>query len=126
MNKKPHNPSATASGLSGRILQALVDRGMTQAQIATKLGVHRSHISRVKSGEHEFSDAQLDRIERVTKVPLPLLMLGEPPAGASAEVRQVYREALELLSEAEAVRRKLNASIARPSRPRRQRALNAR
>lgn len=108
MNKKPHNPSATASGLSGRILQALVDRGMTQAQIAAKLGVHRSHVSRVKSGEHELTDAQLDRIEAITGVPLGLLMLGsEPPATASRAVREIYREALDLLRESEVVRQKL-------------------
>jgi transcriptional regulator with XRE-family HTH domain len=117
--------SDKASSLSRRVLAAVLERGMTQSELAAKLGVDRSHISRVKSGEHEFTDAQLERIERVTKVPLPLLMLGEPPAGASAEVRQIYREALELLSEAEAVRRKLNAGLAAPSRARRQRALAA-
>jgi transcriptional regulator with XRE-family HTH domain len=97
-----------SSTLSGRILRALLDRGMTQAEIASKLRVHRSHISRVKSGEHEFTDAQLDRIEEVTRMPLGLLMLGaEPPPTASREVRQIYREALELLRKSEKVRKKL-------------------
>jgi transcriptional regulator with XRE-family HTH domain len=98
-----------SSALSGRILQALLDRGMTQAEIASKLGVHRSHISRIKSGEHEFTDAQLDRVEAMTGIPLGLLLLGtEPPATASREVRQVYREALELLRKSEAVQKKLD------------------
>ena len=97
-----------SSTLSRRILQAVLDRGMTQAEIASKLGVNRSHISRVKSGEHEFTDAQLDRLERVTKMPLGLLLLGaEPAPDASSEVRQIYREARQLLVQSAAIRGKL-------------------
>ena len=97
-----------SSTVSRRILQALLERGMTQAEIAMKLGVNRSHISRVKSGEHEFTDAQLDRIERVTKTPLGLLLLGaEPVPNASSEVRQIYREARQLLLQSAAIRSKL-------------------
>jgi transcriptional regulator with XRE-family HTH domain len=112
-------------GVSGRILQVLLDRGMSQSQIASKLGVHRSHISRIKSGEHEFTDAQLDRIETLTGVPLGLLLLGsEPPATASREVRQVYREAVELMRRSEIVQKKLDR-LARCDRLPRRSAMSA-
>ena len=96
------------SSLSARILQALLDRGMTQSQIASELGVNRSHISRVKSGEHEWSDLQLEQIERVTKTPLGLLILGAlPPKGADKQVLRMHREAKNLLMESAKIRENL-------------------
>jgi transcriptional regulator with XRE-family HTH domain len=96
------------STLSRRILQALLDRGLTQSEIAVKLGANRSHVSRVKSGEHEFTDAQLELIERMTGVPLGLLLLGtEPTPDSSAEVRRLYKEARQILAKSAAIRGKM-------------------
>jgi transcriptional regulator with XRE-family HTH domain len=97
-----------SSTLSARILQALLDRGMTQSEIASRLGVNRSHVSRVKSGEHEWSDLQLEQIERVTKTPLGLLILGAaPPKGADKEVLRVHQDAKDLLMESAKIRENL-------------------
>ncbi len=102
------NAVRKTSSLSARILQALLDRGMTQSEIASQLGVSRSHISRVKSGEHEWSDLQLEQIERVTRTPLGLLILGAaPPKGADKEVLRVHQEAKDLLMESAKIRESL-------------------
>jgi transcriptional regulator with XRE-family HTH domain len=100
-----------SSSLSVRILQALLDRGMSQSRIASELGVNRSHISRVKSGEHEWSDLQLERIERITRTPLGLLILGAaPPEGADKEVLRVHQEAKELLMTSANIRENLRGA----------------
>ena len=98
--------------LSRRILQVLLDRGMTQSELASKLRVNRSHISRVKSGEHEWSDLQLEQIERVTKMPLGLLLLGaEPSARADKELRRMYKDVKHLLAESSTARQGMQAII---------------
>ena len=100
-----------SSTLSRRILQALLDRGMTQSEIASQLGVNRSHISRVKSGEHEWTDLQLEQIEEMTRTPLGLVILGAaPPKGADREVLRVHREATNLLTQSAKIRETLHGS----------------
>ena len=97
----------TAATLSRRILQALLDRGLSQSAVAEMLGANRSHISRVKSGEHEFTDAQLEQIERSLSIPLGLILLGSAPsATAPAKVRHLHKEAARLLAKSAAVRNK--------------------
>jgi transcriptional regulator with XRE-family HTH domain len=91
--------------LSGRILQALLDRGLNQSKVASMIGAARSHVSRVKSGEYQFTDSQLQRIEKGTATPIWLLLLGsEPSPDASPEVRRIYKEARQLLSKSASIR----------------------
>jgi transcriptional regulator with XRE-family HTH domain len=94
--------------LSRRILQALLDRGMNQAEIAQVIGANRSHLTRVKSGEHEFTDVQLERIEQSLSMPLGLLLLGSAPSpDASPELRRLHKEAAQLVMKSAALRAKM-------------------
>jgi hypothetical protein len=75
------------------------------ATVAEMLGANRSHITRVKTGEHEFTDAQLEQIERSLSIPLGLLLLGAPPSqNAPAKVRQLHKQAAQLLAKSAAFR----------------------
>jgi len=82
---------------------------MSQSAVAEMLGSNRSHITRVKSGEHEFTDAQLEQIERSLSIPLGLLLLGSPPSDqARAKVRQLHKQAARLLAKSAAFRAHFN------------------
>jgi ribosome-binding protein aMBF1 (putative translation factor) len=94
--------------LSRRILQALLDRGMCQSDVAQIIGANRSHLTRVKNGEHEFTDSQLEQIERSLLIPLGMLLLGSAPSpDAPAKVRQLHKEAAQLVMKSAALRAKM-------------------
>ena len=88
------------STVSRAILEAVLTTcRMTQSQLAERLGVHRSLLTRINSGQLDFTDDQRDSIERMLGRPLPLVLLGpEPAPDAPGHANQYYREALELLT----------------------------
>lgn len=92
------NKISRAATLSRRILDAVLSEGVSQSQLASRLGVHRAQVSRVKRGSQEFTDAQLEDIERMMDKPLWLVLLGaEPSAGASSAARKLHADAIRVL-----------------------------
>jgi len=91
--------------VSRKIIQHLVDQGITVTQIAKWIGSSKSFVSRVKSGQKALTIARLVRLEEGLKRPLPLLYMEVVETESmSKELRDKYkslREAWKELAETE-------------------------
>lgn len=64
------------SKISSKLVEYLVDsRGLSQTDLATILGVDKSFISRVRSGERELSPTQMDMFAQHLNVPLGAMLI---------------------------------------------------
>lgn len=109
MNHKAVDLTNVSSG----IVNLLVDRGMNLTEIAELIGVTKSFISRVKSGQRSLTLDHLARFERALGEPIPwLLMRAIPPESVSPELRPLYKATMKLLkpNERPATRRKKSAA----------------
>src|SRR5262245_52910972 len=94
-------------------INLMVERGMTLTQVAGLIGVTKSYISRVNSGQRSLTLDHLAKFERTLGEPIPwLLMKAIPPESVTPELRPLYRATLKLLKPVErrAARRKKSAA----------------
>src|SRR5262245_59802967 len=83
--------------LSAGIVRLLVQRGTTLSRIAAMLGVSKSYISRVHSGQRSLTLDHLATLEQKTGEPLPFLFLKSMPRNLiTPELRPLYRAALKM------------------------------
>jgi transcriptional regulator with XRE-family HTH domain len=61
--------------LSRRLRDARVDAGLTQAELAKRLGITRSAVSQYESGRNKPSIAHFNEIARITGKPLSWLVI---------------------------------------------------
>ncbi len=59
----PKNAMAAPSDLGNRMAKARVDRGVTQGDLAKRLGVRQAMVSMIESGEAEYSEDLAGRIK---------------------------------------------------------------
>jgi transcriptional regulator with XRE-family HTH domain len=99
--------------ISSDVVKLLVDRGMTLTQIARKLGVSKSYISRVNSGTRSFTLDHLMTLERAVGEPLPWLLIESIPIeSVSPELRPLYEATRKLLKPKERRSTKKKAAAA--------------
>lgn len=80
--------------ISAGIVRLLVQRGYSLTRIANMLGLSKSYISRVHSGQRSLTLDHLTLLERKTGEPLPFLFLKSIPIKSVApELRPLYRAA---------------------------------
>ena len=65
------------SALAKRIRKARETKGFTQGQLAKKIGVHQSEISKIETGNRDVGVIMLDKIATVLKVDLIELIYGK-------------------------------------------------
>jgi len=65
------------SGVASRIAQAILESGISQAEIAKKMGCFPTAISRWKTGSTEPTPANLNAIAKVLKIDVNWLMSGK-------------------------------------------------
>lgn len=61
-NEQSLNPDLGRFQIASRVREIRLQRGMTQKQIADKIGCHVSHITRVEKGECNFKFETLSAI----------------------------------------------------------------
>lgn len=76
----------TKREIARRVRAARLARGLTQAQVAAALGVHRPTISEMEAGRRSISGTELVRIAHALDVPLPTLLPGASAGMAATEV----------------------------------------
>ena len=77
MEMAPKKNYDKLKGVSRRVAQAILDSGLTQADIASKMGIFPTAISRWKSGSTEPAPANLKKLADVVKCDVGWLMGGE-------------------------------------------------
>jgi transcriptional regulator with XRE-family HTH domain len=81
-----------SSRLSADVVDLLCKRGMTLADIGAAIGVTKSFISRVRSGERGLTIDHLIALEQKVGEPLPLLLMRATPIDSVREdLRPLYR-----------------------------------
>ncbi len=91
--------------MSSRLVRHLLANGHTAQGLAEALGLGKSFISLVKSGERSLRLEHLQQIERLTGTPLPLLLLQVHDKGAVPEpLRKSYRLLNEFLGRSRQLR----------------------
>ena len=66
-------------GVAERIAQALLESGLSQAEVASKLNVFPTAISRWKTGATEPTPSNINALAKALKVDVNWLMKGEVP-----------------------------------------------
>lgn len=67
----------TKKGIATRIKKTREAKGITQAQLAKKLGVTQSDVSKIESGSRDIGVVLLSKIARVLDVDLLELIYGK-------------------------------------------------
>src|SRR5262245_47952345 len=94
-----NRPKADLTNVSSGVVSLLCDRGMTLTEIARRIGVTKSYVSRVKAGTRSFTLEHLIKLERAVGEPLPwLLVKSIPLSSVPAELRPLYKETLRLIA----------------------------
>jgi transcriptional regulator with XRE-family HTH domain len=84
---------------TGIVKHLIDDRGMSVTQIADRLGVTKSYISKVKAGERSLTLDHLGDLERITSEPIAFLMLkAMDPESVPPEVKPLYRIAWKMMA----------------------------
>lgn len=78
--------------LARRLRAARLERGLTQAEVARALGLHRPAISEVEAGRRSVTSGELHELSRLFSVPVEELLAGEDVDEASAGMDEVIRE----------------------------------
>ena len=94
----------TPSALSSRLVDYLVERrNLSQSDIAQIIGVDKSFVSRVRTGERELSPSQMDMIAEHLRVPLGAMLIDatEPRKPASKDKQALLEMCDRLMREAD-------------------------
>lgn len=80
--------------LARRLRAARLERGLTQAEVARALGLHRPAISEVEAGRRSVTSGELHELSRLFSLPVEELLApdGEDVDEASAGMDEVIRE----------------------------------
>src|SRR6266568_3561330 len=81
-----YNDGVTKSEVASRLTEARLRSGMTQAELAKKLGTSQPNVARAESGYQMPGVELIDRWARATKTQIPLL-LGAPPPKLSSSAK---------------------------------------
>ena len=85
--------------VSTGVVNLLVEQGMTLTAIAKLIGVTKSYISRVKSGERSLTLDHLGRLGEKTGQPLAFLLLKSmDPKSVPPEIKPLYRMAWKMMA----------------------------
>lgn len=99
--------------LSSDIIAMLLNRGFNAARIGAMLGVTKSFISRVKSGQRSLTLEHLAALEAEIGEPMPYLLIKSTPLEeVKPELRPLYRATLKLLAPRKAARQTRKAKAA--------------
>lgn len=84
----------TKQRLARRLRAARLERGLTQAQVAGALGLHRPAISEVEAGRRSVTSGELHELSRLLSIPVHELLApdDEEVDESSAGVDEVIRE----------------------------------
>lgn len=84
-----------------RIRAARLERGLTQAEVAQALGLHRPSISEVEAGRRSVTSDELATLSAVFDVPVGVLVPGTPFAVAdhSSPVRKAILDMARVIAE---------------------------
>lgn len=82
--------STTRQDLAHRLREARESLGLTQADVAKELGVHRPTISEIEAGRRAVNSGELYQFSRLFAVPLAQL-LGEEPLKTSEVEQALFR-----------------------------------
>lgn len=80
MSPKDKKNYSKVSGVASRIAQAILESGISQAEIAKKMSCFPTAISRWKTGSTEPTPANLNAIAKVLKIDVNWLMSGQGQA----------------------------------------------
>lgn len=87
-----------SSSVSANVVELLLARGMTLADIAVAIGVTKSFVSRVKSRNRGFTIDHLMALEASLGEPLPLLLLKATPIDSVPDkLKPLYRSTARVL-----------------------------
>ena len=90
--------TARMSSASTNVVELLLARGMTLAEIAVAIGATKSFVSRVKSRSRGFTIDHLTALEASLGEPLPLLLLEATPIDSvPANLKPLYRSTAKVL-----------------------------
>jgi transcriptional regulator with XRE-family HTH domain len=99
--------------LSRDVSKLLLDRGMTLTEIAKLIGVTKSYMSRVNSGDRSLTIEHLMMLEREIGQPLPLLLIDAIPLeSVPAHLRPLYESTRRILKPKDRRPRKKRAAAA--------------
>jgi transcriptional regulator with XRE-family HTH domain len=105
----------TASiSLSFEVLNWLLKRGLSQAEVARMLGVSEGYISLVKSRERALTLEHLSSVAEAIKVPLGamLLQIAPRPANMTPETAALFDVTERLIEKADAVAAAIRGHLA--------------
>jgi transcriptional regulator with XRE-family HTH domain len=103
-----------SSSLSSRVIDYLIAKGFSQADVARLLGVSAAFISLVRSKERSFTLDHLESLAEALKVPLGSLFLSITPAPKNvtpqaAKLYELSEQIMKLGDQARAMRTKVGA-----------------
>ena len=105
---------------SADVLRVVQEQGRTRSQIARLLGVSVSYLSRVASGERNFTLDHLHQLAEGLDITLPeLITMATPPGSVPTHLRRSYRHFLEGLQ----AMTHLRASLPKSKSPRKHKAI---
>ncbi len=84
--------------VGSRVLELLEQRGWSQAQLARRIGIERSHLSRLMRGKRQWKPEQLERVAGAFEVELGELVQGTEAEGLP-EATEDAHAAVEQLTE---------------------------
>jgi transcriptional regulator with XRE-family HTH domain len=106
-----------SSSISARVVEHLLERGLTLEGIARLIGTTKSFLSRVKNRERSFTIDHLERLELSLAEPLPhLLIQATDVESVPDELRDIYRATKRLLAKSARMRAGLRLHAAGASR----------
>lgn len=104
------NRPEISTTLSADVVTYLVEKGITQADLATAIGVTEGHISHVRAGRRTLSEKQLEAMAKKLRVPLGVLLI------EATRPKKVTPEMKPLFEATEAIMARLNGFLARHGR----------
>ena len=103
MTPKDKKNYAKISGVAGRIAQAILESGKSQAEIANKMGIFPTAISRWKTGTTEPTPANINALAKILGTDVNWLMSGKTSENLTnynyGEQEMIYQKKYEALME---------------------------
>jgi Zn-dependent peptidase ImmA (M78 family)/transcriptional regulator with XRE-family HTH domain len=104
--------------LGNRVMSARKDQGLTQVELATAIGVERTIITKIETGQRTVESAELARLAKVLRRPIAWFVSDPPPSVVSrrADRGDVVRwEDIQLEALAQDVEQLIDIGVLRPA-----------
>ncbi|HEY4290330.1 MAG TPA: helix-turn-helix transcriptional regulator [Puia sp.] len=75
-----------------RVLTILDEKGMTQTELAEKMGVSRQQVTKIVKGEENFTFETIDKLEKALGVTLITIAPREKPRKEKKQLRATVRK----------------------------------